>query len=112
MIPDEGYTSYKGKPCRNEDPEEKLVPVHVLYFVEAIRIDQLPGSKDVHFMRPDRAHVVETADNIEEKKKFGSHETKGSRITLPSEIVAHMLIDSKGWNSNFTLGASPASSPA
>jgi hypothetical protein len=45
-----------------------------LHFMEALRIEQLPGSKDVYLMRPDGSDIIEAEREIEEKKGVWIHD--------------------------------------
>lgn len=45
-----------------------------LHFMEALRIEQFPGSKDVYLMRPDGSDIIEAEREIEEKKGVWIHD--------------------------------------
>jgi hypothetical protein len=53
-----------------------------LHFMEALRIEQLPGSKDVYLMRPDGSDIIEAEREIEEKKGVWIHDPNIDLRTL------------------------------
>src|SRR5215467_1003491 len=44
-----------------------------LHFWKILRVDQLPCSKDVYLMGPNRAYVVEGQDQVEQQKDIWRH---------------------------------------
>jgi urease accessory protein len=53
-----------------------------LHFVEALRVEQLPGSEDVYFMRPDGADIIKGKREIEQQKDPWIHWTTETLNTL------------------------------
>jgi hypothetical protein len=47
-----------------------------LHLPEIVRLEQLPRSEDVHFMRPDSADIVEGKREVEEQKRRRIHAPK------------------------------------
>ena len=84
MIPDQGDASCQRKANGNEYPIRQFAPVFVLNIVEGLGICQLPGAKDIHFMRLDGAYVVEAKSEIEEKKELWVHVMNRDLKVIPS----------------------------
>src|SRR6516164_1010901 len=68
MVPDERDRPDEGERHRGKDPIGKLLPVRDMNGMKRLRIEQFPRPKDIEFVRPDGAHIVEGQGQIREQK--------------------------------------------
>ena len=64
MVPDERDRPDEGERHRGKDPVGKLLLVREMNGMKRPRIEQFPRPKDIKFVCPDGAHIVEGQGQI------------------------------------------------